>query len=242
MKATPITEQLAYVLHCHAYRETSMLCEIFSRKYGRLGVIAKGVRQPKKNQAALLIPFQQVLMSWVPRGDLAVLADVEQCHDSSQLSGQGLYCGFYMNELLLRLLHRHDPHERLFDCYQQSLRHLQNHNLNAVLRIFEKRLLSEIGYGLVLDHDIVNTRPIQDGEQYIYITNAGPAPYTGNQQQGIVIKGECLNALASESLDNTSLLLETKPLMRALLAPHLGDKPLQSRKLFRRKAMPLEGN
>ena len=155
------------------------------------------------------------------------------------LEGQALYCGFYMNEVLLRLLHRHDPHDALFGAYQNALQRLQRDDSNeAVLRIFEKHLLKELGYGLVLDHDIADKTPIDAQAMYDYIFERGPIrmahPELNLPSEGVRVRGASLLALAEETLNNPVILRDAKTLMRAALARHLGERPLHSRKLFRR--------
>ncbi len=157
-----VSQQPAYVLHHYSYGETSLLLEIFTRAYGRLGLLAKGARRARQRQCVSLECFQPLLVGWSGRGELPVLSGAEPADDTIFFSGACLYCGFYMNELLLRLLHRHDPHESLFDTYRSSLKALQlGTPLEVVLRIFEKHLLKEVGYGLVLDSGINDNSPIE---------------------------------------------------------------------------------
>jgi DNA repair protein RecO (recombination protein O) len=135
---------------------------------------------------------------------------------------------------LLRLLHRHDPHERLFQSYAGTLEQLaDNGQTEAVLRVFEKRLLEETGYGLVLDHNVADGAPLHPDLQYRYIPERGPVPALGNQDEGIAVHGASLLALAQERLETESALRETKALLRALLARQLAGRPLMSRQLFR---------
>lgn len=233
-----VSQQPAYVLHHYSYGETSLLLEVFTRAYGRLGLLAKGVRRARVRQRTPLECFQPLFIGWSGRGELPVLSGVEPADDTIFLSGVGLYCGFYMNELLLRLLHRHDPHESLFDTYQSSLKALQlDKGPERTLRIFEKRLLQEVGYGLVLNNEIDDNAPIQSDAIYEYIVNRGPVRVaeTGVQgpKRGVRIQGSSLLALARESLNDVTALRETKILMRVVLDEYLGGKPLNSRKLFR---------
>ncbi len=120
-----ISEQPAYVLHHYSYGETSLLLEVFTRDFGRLGILAKGARRARPRARVPLEPFQRLLIGWSGKGELPALTSVDLDDDPIFLSGEALYCGFYMNELLFRMLHRHDPHENLFVVYQSSLRALQ---------------------------------------------------------------------------------------------------------------------
>jgi DNA repair protein RecO (recombination protein O) len=232
-------QQPAFVLHQRDYSETSLLLEAFTVNHGRIGLIAKGARRPASRMRGVLKPFQQLLIGWSGRGELAVLTGAETDGPDTALEGPALYCGFYMNEVLMRLLHRHDPHGVLFDAYQTTLRQLRLSGSNeAVLRIFEKILLRELGYGLVLDQDIGDRSPIDDAAMYDYILDRGPVrlthPDLHRPSEGVRVRGASLRALARESLSDPAILRDAKTLMRAALARHLGERPLHSRKLFRR--------
>ena len=232
-------QQPAFVLHQRDYSETSLLLEAFTLNHGRIGLIAKGARRPSSRLRGVLKPFQQLLISWSGRGELAVLTGAETDGPDTALEGPALYCGFYMNEVLMRLLHRHDPHAVLFDAYQATLRQLRWDGSNeAVLRIFEKILLRELGYGLVLDRDIGDRSPIDDAAMYDYVFDRGPVrlthPDLHRPSEGVRVRGASLVALARESPSDPAILRDAKTLMRAALARHLGERPLHSRKLFRR--------
>ncbi len=234
-----VAQQPAYVLHHYSYRETSLVLEVLTRGYGRIGLLAKGARRSRPRQRVALEPFQLLLVSWVGRGDLPILATAELDGEPTFLSGTTLYCAFYMNELLLRLLHRHDPHERLFDAYRLALEALRDARpLESTLRVFEKRLLQEIGYGLVLERSIPDDLPLDPGCVYEYQIDRGPIPARGDVTEpasdNIFVRGSSLLALANEELDGDPVALqETKILLRAALERRLPDKPLHSRKLLR---------
>jgi DNA repair protein RecO (recombination protein O) len=234
-------EQPAFVLHQRDYSETSLLLEVFTANHGRIGLIAKGARRPSSRLRGVLKPFQHLLIGWSGKGELAVLTAAETEGPGFTLEGPALYCGFYMNEVLMRLLHRHDPHGALFDAYQAALPRLRVDGFNEpVLRIFEKNLLRELGYGLVLDQDIGDKTPIDAGAMYDYVLDRGPVrlahPDLNRPIEGVRVRGASLVALARESLNDPVVLRDAKTLMRAALARHLGDRPLHSRKLFRRVA------
>ncbi|MHB8744047.1 MAG: DNA repair protein RecO [Sulfuricaulis sp.] len=234
-----IHQQPAFILHHHDYSETSLLLEVFTAHHGRIGLIAKGARRANSRIRGILKPFQGLLMSWSGKGELAVLTAAEFDTPGTVLEGAALYCGFYMNEVLLRLLHRHDPHDALFEAYRGTLHRLQRDASNeAALRIFEKHLLRELGYGLVLDHDIADKTPIDTQAMYDYVLERGPVrlahPELNRPTEGVRIRGASLVALAQEDFLHPTALRDAKALMRAALARHLGDRPLHSRKLFRR--------
>ena len=234
-------QEPAFILHHRDYSETSLLLEVFTSRHGRLGLIAKGARRANSRVRGILKPFQRLLVGWSGKGDLAVLTGAEPDGPALELDGQALYCAFYMNEVLLRLLHRHDPHEALFEAYRLALQRLSPANSQeSVLRIFEKHLLKELGYGLVLDRDIADKKPIEAQAIYEYILDRGPVrlahPELNLPTEGIRVRGASLLALAQETLDDPGARRDAKALMRAALARHLGDRPLHSRKLFRRAA------
>ncbi len=232
-----VQQQPAFILHQRHYSETSLLLDAFTPNYGRIGLIAKGARRPRSRLQGILRPFQPLLIGWSGRGELAVLTGAETEGPDFAIDRQALYCGFYMNELLMRLLHRHDPHEALYTCYRSSLSALRADKTNeAILRVFEKHLLREIGYGLVLDHDIGDNSAIRADALYDYIPERGPVrvanPDLNTRHKGIRLRGASLLALANETLDDLTTLREAKNLMRTILTRHLGDKPLYSRRLF----------
>ncbi len=230
-----VHQQPAFILHHYDYTETSLLLEILTRNYGRVGVIAKGVRRSRPGKRALLNPFSPLLLSWSGRGELAVLTEIEANGLPLDLKGEATFCGFYVNELMLRLLHRHDAHEALFEGYHRCLLALQTGQVNdATLRIFETLMLQELGYGLVLDHDTVANMPIQADLTYEYIADSGPRRLnTGESaRQGVEVRGATLLALAAGDLGEARTLKELKLLMRYVLKHHLGDRPLNSRKLM----------
>jgi DNA repair protein RecO (recombination protein O) len=230
-----VSQQPAFILHSRHFSETSLILEVFTRDHGRVGLMAKGARRPGNRARSLFNPFQPLLVSWIGRGELPILTDVESGGDIGGIDGPMIYCGFYLNELLVRLLHRHDPHDALFGAYHGALVALGSAAIpEIVLRLFEKRLLAEVGYGLVLDHDISDHAPIMPDALYEYALERGPARVAQAQApvRGVRVHGASLLALAAESLDTPVALRDAKVLMRAALARHLGGKPLHSRRLY----------
>lgn len=234
-----VAQQPAFILHRYNYSETSLLLEAFARDFGRIGLIAKGARRASSEQRGLLNPFQPLLLDWTGRGELATLvrADVERL--PIPLQGKALYCGFYLNELLLRLLLRHDPHEDLFAWYQQALERLQDPaGIEAALRVFEKRLLQAIGYGLVLDRTC-DGEPIETGSLYVYAAERGAVPaQRRGLEEGAAVHGATLLGLHAEDLRDEAMLRESKMLLRSVLAQYIGDKPLHTVRLFRKTGGP----
>lgn len=224
----------AFVLHRRLYAETSLLLELFALGQGRLAAIAKGARRPRRPEGALLQPFQPLWIALVGRGEVKTLRAVEESSPPLGLKGKALVAGFYLNELLMRLLARQDPHDRLFAFYQAALAQLaDSKEIEDVLRRFECRLLEEIGYGLTLDRVADDGMPVVPDEFYIYERESGPRRPNA-QVSGPRISGATLLALARDGPLSPDQRREARTLMRHVLAPHLGGRPLHSRELYRR--------
>ena len=228
-----VTQQPAFVLHRYPYGETSLIVELLTRDHGRVGVLAKGARRPLAQARARLSPFQPLLAGLSGRGELPVLTQIEAPGPGFDLSGEALWCGFYVNELLLRLLPRHDAHEGLHVAYAATLARLAVGDAECALRVFEKRLLQELGYGLLLETDVLH-RPVDAGADYVYVLECGPVPVAEASQPGIPLRGASLLALARERLEDMPAREEAKRLLRAAFTRHLGERPLHTRALFQR--------
>lgn len=224
----------AYVLHGRAYRETSMLVELFAREHGRVGVVARGARSARGRLRGVLRPFQPLLVSWSGRGELGTLTGAENDGPVRLTGGAMLAGGFYLNELLMRLLARNDPHPVLYGVYDATLAALADPaGAEPALRLFEKRLLAELGYALVLERETDGT-PVRPEGLYHYHLEEGPVAVTRIHGDMLGIHGDSLLGLAREDLRGTRVLAETKRLNRAALGQYLGGRPLRSRDLWRR--------
>lgn len=221
-RASRAGQSPAWLLHRHAFRNTSLIVDLFLPERGRTGAVARGGRR-----TPVLAPFTPL---WVDlkagSGELSTLRQVEPRGPAVPLRGAALYCGFYLNELLVRLLHRDDAHPDLWPAYEASLTALiEDTPLDVTLRRFELVLLEQIGYGLALDQD-ADGRPLDPHGLYQWLPDQGlsaaPDGYSG----------ELLRALAEDHWSDDVRRI-AKPLLRAALAPYLGDKPLRSRELFR---------
>lgn len=227
--------QPAYVLHRRAYRESSFLVELFTPEHGRLTVVAKGVRKAKSSTQGLLQPFTPLLISWVGKGELMTLAHIESHGEIKHLQGECLFAGFYLNELLTRLLERWDAHPNLYHAYQQTIQALQTATLDQrVLRSFEKYLLEELGYGLLPKSDISLHNSFLPDKHYRFIPEQGFVPSEPGQSTALanIFSGKSLLAIAKEEWHNDEILQDAKRLTRFVLAPLLGARPIHSRKLF----------
>lgn len=227
--------QPAFVLHSYPFRETSLVIETFTRDMGRVALVARGARRPKSALRGVLLAFQPLLLSWSGKGELRTLHRAEWRGGYAPLKGLSLICGFYLNELLLRFLARDDPHDRLFSVYQETLGALAGHGDSAAtLRRFEKNLLRELGYGLMLDRDADSGAPIAAETCYTYVVERGPVVQRGDESQnGVELTGQTLIDMQSDNYTTMTTLQQSKVLMRALINHYLGDKTLHTRQLLR---------
>lgn len=215
--------QPAYILQHRPYRETSLLLEVFTRDFGLISVLAKGVRKEKSKTAGLLLPFSLLQISYLDKNELKLLTNAEflEAHDLQRL---GLYCGFYVNELLQRFLHKHDPNPALFVRYQQCLQALlTDENIEQTLRYFELDLLEQAGYAIELDVDSRSGKPVQAERLYQFEANLGMVEHSTG------IDGRTLLAISERNALDSVSLNQAKQLLRTLLAQHLQGKPLKSR-------------
>lgn len=224
--------EAAFLLHSRPYRETSQLLEVLSQDYGRIGLVAKGSRRPKSRWKSALRPFQLCQMSWSGRGDLCTLRAVEPCGPPARVTGMPLMAAYYMNELLIALMQRGDPHPNLFTHYGGALASLASHvNTELVLRRFELALLAEIGYGIVVEHDVVDERPLDAERKYEYVLGRGPVPVADAHTGELVFQGSELLAIARGDQLGVQQLKSAKRLLRAVLNSILGDRPLKTRRV-----------
>jgi DNA repair protein RecO (recombination protein O) len=224
----------AFVLHSYPYRETSLVLEVFSREHGRVALVARGARRPRSALRGLLMGFQPLALSWFGKHELRTLHRAEWQGGQPQLHGKALLCGFYLNELLLNLTVRDDPHERLFDYYRLALQRLAvEEDHAAILRCFEKYMLQELGYALLLEHEAGSGRPIDPAGEYRYVIERGAVPFADTGAGGLAVRGKTLLDMAADDYRDPLSALQSKQLMRALLNHHLGGKVLHTRELIK---------
>jgi DNA repair protein RecO (recombination protein O) len=228
--------QPAYVLHSYPFRETSLIVEVFSRDFGRMALLARGARRPRAAIRGLLMAFQPLEIAWAGKGEVLTLMKAEWQGGQPLLAGEALFCGYYLNELLMHLLPREDPHERLFGRYAEMLAHLAGDPLGKVreadLRRFEKALLQELGYGLTLNHDS-DGAPIDPDAYYTYRMEQGPVRLEHDAGAAQVVSGRTLCDLDAEDFSDQRSRQESKALMRTLMAYYLAGKELETRKIFK---------
>ncbi|MBI5897768.1 MAG: DNA repair protein RecO [Rhodocyclales bacterium] len=233
-----IDGQPAYVLHLHPYSETSLVVDVFSRDHGRVPLLARGARRPRSAMRGMLMSFQPLELGWFGGGEVKTLAKVEWIGGMPLLGGRCLLLGYYLNELLLKMLPREDAHGALFDAYAAALQALAAGSADAPeLRRFEKTLLKELGYGLTLDIDVDTGHPVVPEGRYAFLIERGPvarvgAGDTANGDDAPALTGKTLLDMAADDYSDPRTRIESRRLMRQLIAHHLGGKSLQSRRVF----------
>jgi DNA repair protein RecO (recombination protein O) len=217
--------QPAYILHQQQYRESSLIIDVLTRDLGRVSLIAKGVRKTKSKTIGLLRPFVALSLSFVGKGDLKTLTDVEKIGVTDELPGLALYCGFYINELVCNFLHKDDPHPEVFEDYRHCLSGLaQNTQIEAALRTFELDLMDNIGYGINLGYDLHHEKPVALNKKYRFNRDMGIIEDTDGP-----FSGAALMAMAQRNFEDPQTLIAAKLLMRAVIDTHLQGKRLNSR-------------
>ncbi len=227
----------SFILHSRAYRETSLLLEVVSRGCGRISMVARGARSPRSPLRGVLLAFQPLALSWFGKGEVRTLARAEWTGGQPLLRGEALLCGFYLNELLLRLLPREDPHDALFACYGGALARLASEGGSAAtLRSFEKALLRELGYAMSFERDSASGSAIDPAKNYVYDPNSGPIEADGStagSAAGPQFSGRTLLDMARDDYADPRTQQQAKALMRALINHRLEYRPLFSRQVFR---------
>src|SRR5207237_10934305 len=185
-----------YVRQPYPYKETSLIVEAFTRRHGRVALLGRGAGRPRAAMRGVLLAFHPLRLGWSGSADLATLISAEWGGGLQALAGRGLMCGFYLNELILRLLPREDPHEALFDAYAEALARLSAaQSFPAVLRSFEKRLLAELGYAPLLDREALSGEPIEASGSYVYEPDRGPVRASHGD---LLVSGRTLLDLAAD--------------------------------------------
>jgi DNA repair protein RecO (recombination protein O) len=228
-------DEPAFVLHTYPYRETSIIIEALTATRGRVALVARGARRPRSDLRGVLQSFQPLTLSWTGTGELKTLARADWRGGLPLVTGSALLCGFYLNELLLKLVPREDAHPRLFDDYEAALRELAAGTEQApVLRRFELRLLAELGYAMPLTHEADTGRPIDPAARYYYAFERGPrmnAAEPGPRYPEV--RGATLLALAQHDFSAPEAAAEAKRLMREVLDYYLERRAIASRRVVR---------
>lgn len=224
-----VDAQPALVLHARSYRETSLLLECLTRDHGRIGLVARGVRREKSRlPRGLLQPLQPLFLGWAGNGELLTLTQAEASAGPLPLRGERLYSAMYLNELVLRLCARGDPHGDLFEHYLLCLQRLADGEPEGwTLRRFERDLMDVLGYAIVLDRDCESGAQLDADAEYIYVLDAGPRIWRG--ESGVLrISGAALRALHEDVMPGSAHCAELRRLMRVLLQHQLGGASLNA--------------
>lgn len=233
-----------FVLHTYPYRETSVIAELFTQAHGRVVIVAKGAKRPKSATRGVLQPFQPLSLCWFGKAEMKTLKSAEAEQIFPQLSGAGLLAAFYVNELMLKLTHREDPHESLFDHYAATISALARRSpgesstadIAIALRRFETAFLQELGYAIRFTEEVDSHAPIVPDGKYAYLVDRGPIAIEARGARpanALELSGKTLLDMANDDYADPHTQLQSKQLMRFLINHLLGDKVLHTRSLAR---------
>ncbi len=227
-----VSGQPAFVLHSYPYKETSLIVDVFAREYGRVALVAKGAKRPHSKLRGVLQTFQPLSVAWSGKGEVRTLTAAEWVGGLLPLEKSALLCGFYLNELLVKLLAREDPHPALFDHYLATLNQLAHGEAAPiVLRRFERALLKETGVGG--DFGICRSTGVRVEDERMYVVDPefGPRP-ARPADTGPRVSGKTLLDMEREDYSDPQTQSQSKFLMRFLLAHHLAGAPLNTRQIL----------
>ena len=246
--ARRFSNEPSFVLHRYDWSESSLILEVFTRQHGRTALVAKGAKKPSSNFRPVLLPLQPLALTWthsaaIGANDIHTLKGAEWVGGHIMPTGDALLSGTYLNELLLRLLARDDPHPALFDAYAGVVRVLASEHgeaLEPVLRTFELLLLREIGLLPALDVQTLTLEPLQAEARYALVAegglrNAAPderASLSGAQWQRVQAALDGGVRFAALLRACAPVAFELKPQLRALLQYHCGSPLLRTRQLM----------
>ena len=229
---TKVAGQPAFVLHSYPYKETSLIIDLFTRDYGRVALIAKGAKRPHSQLRGVLQTFQPLQAGWTGKSELRILTGAEWVGGMLPLEKTALLCGFYLNELLVKLLARDDAHPVLFDHYVATLNQLaHNEPAPIVLRKFERALLKETGVAADLKRCTGTRQAVDAGQVYVVDPERGPRPARASDAWP-KITGKTLLDMESEDYGDAATQAQSKLLMRFLLAHQLGGATLNTRQIL----------
>ncbi len=227
-----VANQPGFVLHSYPYKETSLIVELFSRDHGRVPLVAKGAKRPHSKLRGVLQTFQPLSVSWSGKSEVRTLTGAEWVGGMLPLEKSALLCGFYLNELLVRMLAREDPHPLLFDQYVATLNQLAHDEpAPIVLRKFELALLKESGVAAELTHSARTGEAVHPELAYVVDPEAGVRE-ASSHEEAPVVAGKTLLALERADFSDAQTQVESKFMLRHLLAHHLGGTPLATRQIL----------
>jgi len=227
-----IQQQPAFILHHRPFRDSSQILDIVTRDHGKIALVARGSRGSKSRLAGVLRPFSALRVSWVARSDLGTLTGAEAAGAPLGLQGDAILSAFYVNELLLNFLHRHDPQPEIYALYAEVIEALGSTNDFArCLRSFELELLSLLGYAVNFQFESGTQRTLEPHQNYEYRVEQGPVPVQRTEGT-MVFAGDELISIRAQEFDKPEVLRAAGRLLRAVIAHHLGGKELKSRKVL----------
>ncbi len=231
-KDNRVVQQPGFVLHSYPYKETSLIVEVFSRGYGRIALMAKGAKRPHSKLRGVLQTFQPLSLGWSGKSEVRTLIAAEWVGGLLPLEKSALLCGFYLNELLVKLLARDDPHPALFDHYVATLNQLAHDEpAPIVLRKFELSLLKQTGVASDLTICTATRQAIDADQIYVVDPERGPRLAFPSDTWPRV-SGKTLLDMEREDYGDSTTQTQSKFLMRFLLAHHLGGAPLNTRQIL----------
>jgi DNA repair protein RecO (recombination protein O) len=217
--------QRAFVLHSYPYKETSLIVDVFTAEQGRMAMVAKGAKRPASNLRGALLSLQPIEIVFTGRGEVKTLTQATWLPGQPWITGKALMCGMYLNELIIKLVPREDPHPELFESYAATLLTLAaSDEHSAILREFETTLLAELGYGLQLESDIRTDKPLVADVLYRYDPLSGPS----ENGAGMLVSGGVLLALGKGRFESNSIAAEARDFVRRIIQFHLERRNLRS--------------
>ncbi|MEY4369111.1 MAG: repair protein RecO [Pseudomonadota bacterium] len=227
-----VNAQPGFVLHSYPYKETSLIVEVFARDYGRVPVVAKGAKRPHSKLRGVLQTFQPLQLSWSGKSEVRTLISAEWVGGLLPVERSALLCGFYLNELLVKLLARDDPHPVLFDAYMSALNQLAHDEpAGIVLRQFELQLLKESGVAGTLTELGPSGEQVDAARYYVFEPERGPRLAVASDTLPVVLGKTLIDMEAGDYSDSVTQQ-QSKFLMRHLLAHHLGGVTLNTRQIL----------
>ena len=216
------------------YRDTSLLVEFFGRESGRFSGVVKGARGRRPRYRGNVQPFVPMLVSSYGKHELKTIRALEFSQPVPDLGGQQLYMGIYVNELLYRLLGRFDAVPGLFDHYHKLLFQLALPEVaEKSLRVFELKLLAELGYGLSFEHDAESFEPVSPEIHYRFVPGQGFIAFQGVAESLQLFPGDHLLLIARGEMEREDVMLSAKRIVRSAMHELLDGRPLNSRNLFK---------
>lgn len=227
-----VQQQPAYILHHRPFRDSSQILDVLSRDHGKLALVARGSRGARSRLKGILRPFLPLELSWVQKTDLGTLTGADVRGVATGLNGEALMAGYYVNELIIHFLHRHDPQPEVYEVYARSLEALAaSARIAPCLRRFEMDLLGHIGYALILDHDPATHKELDPDRHYEYRTEEGPVAVRRTAGE-LVFSGATLMSIGQQAFEQPEVLRAANRLLREVIDFHLAGKQLKTRKVL----------